>query len=616
MAARAGSRPQWAWVALTAALASGCTVQEDVPEDVPPGCAPGQTAFGDGSCHAVGVPPAACAKGFVADAGGGCSPVLPPADCPPGKMAVPGDTACRDVAPCADGRWGDIPVEANTQFVDAAYAGGGSDGTKDKPWTSLPQATSKAANGAIVAVAAGSYTMVFNKTPIAIGAHAVRIWGRCPALVEIVGSTFDYPALQFQQGADGSEVRGVAFRSAGHGVIALASKITLRQVWIHDTAQRGIQAQSLLAPTSVTLVDSLIERAHEIGFGATGAEAVVERSVIRGTLPDASQLYGRGFDVERGKSGAQGTVRGSLIERNRDAGVFVAGASLVLDASVIRNTDVVAAGGTGGSGLSVQDNSAGERATVAVSASVFDGNHDAGLTLIAADATVETTVARATLPDAHGDGGRGLQVADDAATKQRGKLTLRNCLVDANHDVGLLVGGSDALVEGTVVRGTLPLAGGHWGRGVAFQSDSDGGARSTGVVRGSLVEGNREVGVEVLGSDVTVEGSEIRGTLAAGDGAFGDGVFVIGLAQKTAATLNGCRVEKNARGGVTNFSATVSLSGARVACNGFDLDGENYQMKGAPNFVDQGGNGCGCPEQTGLCKVLSASLAAPEPIVP
>ena len=81
----------------------------------------------------------------------GCEPILPAEPCPAGRMAAPGDVACRPVMECAPGRWGDIPVEPNTQYVDAAYADGGSDGSDGKPWTTITQANAEAAPGAIIA---------------------------------------------------------------------------------------------------------------------------------------------------------------------------------------------------------------------------------------------------------------------------------------------------------------------------------------------------------------------------------------------------------------------------------------------------------------------------------
>jgi hypothetical protein len=224
-------------------------------------------------------------------------------------------------------------------------------------------------------------------------------------------------------------------------------------------------------------------------------------------------------------------------------------------------------------------------------------------------------VVRATGPD--GDqAGRGIGVADDVASGQRGNLTLRTSLLDANTDIGLILGGADVLVESTRVRGTLPRPDGGWGRGVQIQWDMDSAARATATLRASVIEGNSEVGVAVVESDATLEQTAIRGTLArASDGLFGDGVFVVPQSGASGAILRGCSVEGSARAGVSSFGGAVSLEDTRLECNALDIDGE-VLMRMTPIFTDAGGNACGCAEAARPCKLLSSSLAPPEALAP
>jgi len=72
-------------------------------------------------------------------------------------MAAPGDDACHEIADCGAAPWGAIPVEPSTIYVDAAYAGGGSDGSAQRPFPTIAGGVAAAASGAIVAVAGGSY---------------------------------------------------------------------------------------------------------------------------------------------------------------------------------------------------------------------------------------------------------------------------------------------------------------------------------------------------------------------------------------------------------------------------------------------------------------------------
>jgi hypothetical protein len=104
---------------------------------------------------------------------------------------------------------------------------------------------------------------------------------------------------------------------------------------------------------------------------------------------------------------------------------------------------------------------------------------------------------------------------------------IRNSLVEDNQGIGIFVMGSEATIESTVVRGTQAAPG--WG--VAFQisctDTCDLMAPASGTLRGSIVEDNTDLGVLVGGSQATLEGSVIRNTRPrAGAQTFGDGLSV------------------------------------------------------------------------------------------
>src|SRR5262245_32104898 len=169
------------------------------------GCPAGTLGLEDGSCQPAGVPPELCGAGFEPDGEMGCEPILPPEPCPKGQMAVPGESACHAVMPCGAGKWGDIPVDAMTVYVDARYSGLDSDGSSDKPFTTISDAVAAAPTGALIAVAAGSYL-----EDVVIQGKAVRLWGKCPAEVELLGTGVGLAALFVREGASGTEVHGLA----------------------------------------------------------------------------------------------------------------------------------------------------------------------------------------------------------------------------------------------------------------------------------------------------------------------------------------------------------------------------------------------------------------------
>ena len=286
----------------------------------PEGCMPGEAPLENGSCLPAGIPPEACADGFVSTGNGGCMPQLPNAPCGPGQMAVPGETTCHSVAPCPEGTWGDIAIEATTQFVDASFSGT-SDGTQSSPWQTIGEAITAAAPGAIVAVAAGTYD-----EDVEIHGKPVRLWGRCPGLVQVKGIG-GLAAVLIRNGADGAQVRGLAVTGPMTGITMTgAGGIVVDQVWVHDTGTAGFFAAHDLGPSDALLSRSLIERAGDFGIIVRGTILTVDASVVRDGQPGGQSGDGGGigvhYDAVAQQRGAV-TVLRSLLERNRQFGAAV-----------------------------------------------------------------------------------------------------------------------------------------------------------------------------------------------------------------------------------------------------------------------------------------------------
>ncbi|MBW2457049.1 MAG: hypothetical protein JRI68_21215, partial [Deltaproteobacteria bacterium] len=167
------------------------------------GCPAGTLGLDDGSCQPAGIPTEMCADGFE-PAGQGCEPILPPEPCPKGLMALPGETICRSVMPCGSGKWGDLPVDASTEHVDASYAGGDSDGSAAKPWTTIGEALATAEPDVLIAIAEGSYA-----EDVVVSGKRVKLWGVCPEKVEVLGTGAELAAVVILASADGTEVGGL-----------------------------------------------------------------------------------------------------------------------------------------------------------------------------------------------------------------------------------------------------------------------------------------------------------------------------------------------------------------------------------------------------------------------
>lgn len=574
----------------------------------PTGCAAGTVEQPDGSCRPAGV--RACAEGFVAD-GPGCNAILPAAACPPGQIAVPGDASCRAIMDCGADPFGTIPDEPTTQYVDGSYAGTDSDGSKAKPWTSIQAGVDAAESGALVAVAAGTYAEDIGITKV------VRVWGRCPDMVEVVATGAQVGGVLVTKLASGSEIGGLAIRGSSYGVVTSGSQdVVFDRLWIHDTTKKGVSIETTLGDTSATLRDSLVEHVGDIGVGVLGATATLERTVIRDTKVVIA-TGGRGLELNPGPdSGEPATVtmKGSVIELSHADGAFVRGCHLVVEGSVIRDTAFEKASQKFGAGITAQpDETTGARAQVEVRGSVLERNHESGILAAISDVVLEDSVIRDQKgsPGSPGSGtGLVAQNAEGSATV-RATAKILASVIERSEGAGVVCIGSDVTLEESVVRDTVARASDlRWGKGVHFQGELGFlDTFSTGTVRACVIENNRDAGIAVVDSKVSVDATLVRGTQPETDGRYGDGVVGLRAFSDTDVVITGSRIEANARAGIVAFGAHVSVGGTQLECNTIQLDKEVGTAE--PNLEDAGGNHCGCDAAEEVCKVLSTNLEAP-----
>jgi len=599
---------------LSVVLVVGCHAEDEIED--PQGCvecgeceemacAPGEW-LRDGSCVPAGIPIDACGVGFEHDGDGGCVAVLPDAPCPPGSMAIVGETRCRAVATCGAGTWGDIPVEASNQHVDASYAGLDSDGTMAKPWTSVQAAVDAAAPGAIVAVAEGSYV-----EKVDIGDKSVRLWGVCPERVEL-------GTVQLLAGADGTEVHAVAIRGIAHGIAVFgAVDVVLDRLWVHDNPGPGVAAQDTFAPTSVVVTASLVEKNHGTGVFVGSSELALEDSVVRTTLRDAQAFLGRGLNARaHPRTGVRSTVSvvRSLIEQNFDLGMLVEASDLTMESSVVRHNQPDPQN-EAGVGVSIESDPATTApATAVLRTSLVEENRGFGVFVQGSDATLEAIVVRGTVPDAKGLVGRGVAAQSDPLSGAPSNLVVRSSLVDHNSEVGVFITDSHATIEASVVRATVPNALGMAGRGVNVRT-SAGVSPSTLLLQSSIVEESTEAGVVIASSNGTVDSCLIRDTHPNTSGLYGEGVVVAYEQGAASGTITATRVERSARAALSAFGAHAATGCSLFSCQALDFSVGTYHNVDA-NLEDLGGNRCGCPEPDGGCRATGANLEPPEPLPP
>jgi hypothetical protein len=556
-------------------------------------------------------------------------------------MAVAGESECRPVMACGAGTWGDIAVDATTVYVKQDYAGGDSDGSADRPWASIGAAFNAAAPGALIAIAAGSYI-----EDVLLTGKAVRLAGICPERVAIVGSSAG--AVVVRGGASGSHLSGVSVTGAAIGLVVTdATDVTAERIWAHDNAFRGIDVEDTLGPASLSLSDSLVESNHDAGVFVSGASVTLERSAVRGTLPDIpSQTHGEGVlaqtnPVTSGRAAL--AITDCVLEGNHSAGVEVLAGDVSIEASVIRNTLPQMSDGLGGRGIWVQGHLTQPIvSTLRLGTSLVAQSGDLGVFAHGTHAVIERSVVRDTVVQGAGSEGVSVQVQIDDVIGTEASAIVRDSLIERSQGIGIFFAQAPATVERVAVRdvhvigiyikgtrGTVdqalvqrtspPDASRPFGRGMGIELWCEGTAqscrpetRAEGVMRNSVIEDGVDIGVMVGGMDATIENVRVSRTNARPNGTFGDGVAVFGGdAIPASATITRMLIEASSRAGLATFDAPVSLGDTSISCATVALNAEVIQVM-PPLLTDLGGNSCGCPQADGTCKVLSSGLEPPQ----
>jgi len=404
-------------------------------------------------------------------------------------------------------------VQANTQYVDGAYLGGGNNGSSAQPWTRIQDGIAAAAPGAIVAIAASSYA----EHPL-VQDKAVRLWGRCPSLVAVVGYDPSYPIVTLRN-AGGTEIHDLSVSGGVDGVSILnTTGAVLDRIWCHDTSATCLGAQDKEGPTSLAVRRSLVEGSHAAGILVYGGALTVESSEVRDIAPDAQGTYGWGIAAwPSPTSGARSqlVVSGSVVERVHEAGIFVLDADATIDSCAVRDTTFDGDHATANGLLVGRGPSESESASAVVSGSVFERTAGANVAIDGAEAELSATTVRESLVDHSGGYAGGIYVAYAAPdTGQKARLVLRQSLVTRSLGKGIWLDGAEALVESSIVRDTQAGAQpGFDGVGVVVSLAGVGGHQGSLELRGALVESTVGAGVGVLGSKAIVEDCLVRDVL-------------------------------------------------------------------------------------------------------
>lgn len=600
MGARAG-------LTVTLLLACGCgqdavTTEPSAAPDAGRACVAGEITGEDGACKPAGV--IACAEGFTLDGAGGCVASLPEAACAKGTLALPGETECREVAPCGVGDYGDAPPDPGTQHVNAAYTGGGSDGSAAKPWLKIQDALNAASAGGAIAIAAGRYEESLRVS------RGVRIFAKCPAQVEVHGPDAAAPAVYVT--ASGVEIHALAVRAAGEGIFVDGGRdVLLDRLWIHDTGDAALDMDDTRAVANVTLRDSLVEGGRRFGVVDIGSELLLDRTVIRDTAASAGEpATGHGLECQNDRQtqrAAKLTMRSSIVEHSVDIGVALAATEATIEASLVRDTKVGANPSLARGVLIQGDPPQGGRGSLTMRGVVLERNAIESLMADGSDLTVENITVRDTTP---GASRYGSALVAQANTTARTTLTARSSLFERSAEAGIVLSGADATFDGVLVRDVASIASGILGHGIVVGFGPRVSDRSNALVRGSLIDRASEAGIVVYGADAEIQMTLVRDTRAAGDGSLGDGIAIIREQNEASAKIASSRVEASARAGISVFGGVVSVGSTTIECSQLPLVSEEY-AGAAASFDNQGQNVCRCGAQEAACTALSSKITPP-----
>lgn len=587
----------------------GCTGE---PGDGPislGACIAGDPAQEVPGCEA-GIPPERCGEGFEEDGEKGCVALVPSEPCASGTMATPGDTACREPVSCELGPWGEAPVAASTQYVDANYGGGASDGSESAPWLTVSEGVVNVAAGGVVAIAPGTYTEDIVLT------QAVELWGRCPGMVEIVGSAATMSgAIEVSQGASGTEIHSLAVTGDAGGIfVSGATDVLISGVWVHDTAGRGIAVQNDRGDTSATVENTLVERATDFALQALGARVDIENSAFRATAENTSFSTGYGVAIQRSIDEAtpsEVTLLGSIVEANHTAGILASGSIVSVESTLVRDTEPSELSSRDGVGVIVQDKD-GEPADLTMTSCVVSGTYSRGIAVVGSTAQIEATHVHDVRPQ-EWDQNTGEAIAIESSADATADVTVRACKLERSHNSGMFIRGSKSIVEGVLIREIKPRASDEaFGRGIAAVSDLDG-HRSELVVDACMIDDVFSVGIWVADSDGTITGTQVQNVAVQRfDGLLGDGIAAgtldPELGQATI-TVDGSRSETNARSAFMLMGATLTLTQSTSECNDRDvLAFSNYTgIQNEYAFDEAGNNRCGCASSTRPCEAESGN---------
>ena len=507
-------------------------------------------------CKHIGSPDE-CLKGWQKLKSGWCEPILPKDPCPQGTMEVIGKATCRVIGDCGSGTWGKIKTSAKTVYVDISYPNKDSDGSKAKPYKTISAALSAVSPGGHIAIASGEYN-----EDIAIN-KSVVLEGRCPQMVTVknLGKTSNATITVY---ANGVTIRGLRVTGTAKGILVSNAKVVLERLAVDGCMDIGIAAVN----ADLTIRDSAVSKNTAAGAYLDSSIALFERSVVRDTKPYPSdKTLGIGIGVTRGsQQGSTVTIRESLVDGNRTAGIVIESSTVKVEKSAVRNTRSRSSDDALGIGIQAGlKHGLKLSSRLVIHESIISNNRWAGIHLLSSMATLADSVIVDTQPQVSDmKFGVGIRAESSSSIKLASTLSVQDSLVARNRVAGVLLFGSSATLESSVVRDTESQSSDRkYGMGIQIEVQGSTQLPSNLVVRDSAVVNNRVIGVALYSSTATLERSVVRDTRpSALDQMEGMGIQAVmksGMKYGSTLKLSDCLLKGNRKEGIVLTSSTATI---------------------------------------------------------
>jgi hypothetical protein len=325
------------------------------------------------------------------------------------------------------------------------------------------------------------------RTLAARGGHrAVGVWVGPEPMFE-----GDDPSVR--RAANVDVVQSAILDSTGAAILAEGAIVNVRASLVRGVspdalgAGRGIEIRATSpgrVETRLAVSGSVVEAAHDVGISSWNADLSIDGSVVR----DVGGQLGAGclgnglrarYDLLRdaGELGPRLSVKDSLIERTRQAGVHVEGGSARIETSIVRETSSGACRPGAGDGIAAYASPAGP-ARLEIEKTLIQGSARAGVAVFsapgepAASARIESSVIECSRPNLGGSGAsadvrdalcgcNGSWSRCDAGVAEVGRALLGRSRCDAGDATACFRGRVQTIAQATIKPNTTVWPFGH-----------------------------------------------------------------------------------------------------------------------------------------------------------